>query len=112
VTRLALILAAPTGQIEEISKALRSLARRARQEWGCLSFDVYAGVEDHDRIFMQVDWSDPRAMAAYVRSDEFTQVLTIVEMSPARPTFEFHVGGTARGLDYLAEVRGLESADL
>jgi quinol monooxygenase YgiN len=112
VTRLALILAAPTGQIQEISTALRSLARRARQEWGCLSFDVYTSVEDQNRIFMQVDWSDPRAMAAYVCSDEFSQVLTIVEMSPEPPTFEFHVADRTRGLDYLAEVRGLESADL
>lgn len=106
------MLLAPEGRGEEISTALRAIARRARRQvWGCKGFEVYACVENANRILMQVDWSDARAMATYVGSDDFTDVLTIVELSPEPPIFEFRVGEEVRGLDYLAEVRSGEPAD-
>ncbi len=54
---------------------------------------------------MQVDWSDRRALAAWIRSEDFTQVLAIVEISAVSPTFEFRLDDEVRGLDYVAEVR-------
>jgi quinol monooxygenase YgiN len=106
MAHLALSLLAPRGQAAEIADALRSLSRRAQLDRCCESSEVYASVEDESRLSLQQEWVEEADLARYVRSDDFTAVLALLDLATAPPALEFRCAGQKRGLDYVAEVRG------
>lgn len=105
MAHLALCLLAPRGQAAEIAEALRSLSRRAQLDRGCDSSEVYASLEDQSRLSLQQEWVAEADLARYVRSDDFTAVLALLDLAAAPPALEFLCAGHKRGLDYVAEVR-------
>jgi quinol monooxygenase YgiN len=106
MAHLALSLLAPEGQAREIADALRSLACRARLDRGCESSEVYASVEDQSRLSLQQEWAAEADLARYVRSDDFTAVLALLDMAAVPPVLEFRCTDQTRGLDFVAEARG------
>jgi len=109
MVHLSLTLGVPPGLTREVSDALRALARRARRDSGCAASDVYASVEDQSRLVLHEQWTGEDDLARYIRSDDFTQVLTLIEMASHPPVLEFQIAGETRGLDYVAEVRGRQT---
>jgi quinol monooxygenase YgiN len=105
MVHLALSLLAPRGQAAEIGEALRSLSRRAQFDRGCDSSEVYASLEDESRLFLQQEWTAEADLARYVRSDDFTAILGLVDLAAAPPALEFQLAGQRRGLDYVVELR-------
>jgi len=97
---------APPGRAREIADALRPLARRARQDSACSFSEAYASLEDQNQLVLRETWAADEDLARYIRSDDFSQVLALIEMAAAPPRLEFQVAGQTRGLDYVAEVRG------
>lgn len=95
----------PKGQAREVTTALSTLTRRARHDRGCLNADVLEALDNRSHLYIRSEWCDERALAQYVRSDDFTQLLAIVDMAAEPPALEFWLGGTTRGLDYVAEIR-------
>jgi quinol monooxygenase YgiN len=106
MAHLALSLLAPPGQAGEIAEAFRSLSRRAQLDRGCDSSEVYASLEDPNRLSLQQEWVAEADLARYVRSNDFTAVLALLDLAAAPPTLEFRCAGRNRGLDYVAELRG------
>ena len=92
-------------QTREITGALGALVRRARQDRGCLHADLCQVVGQPHHLLVRSDWSDENALKRYVRSRDFTQLLAILDMAVEPPALEFTLGGTTRGLDYVAEIR-------
>jgi quinol monooxygenase YgiN len=106
VTQFSLSLLVLPGQVRGVSEALRAVARRLRGDCGCASAEVYVSVENADRLVLEARWTAPEDVARFIRSDDFTNLLTLMEMATEPPVLEFRVGGGTRGLDYVAEVRG------
>jgi quinol monooxygenase YgiN len=105
MVHLSLALGVPPASIREVSDALRALARRARRDSACASSDVFVSIDNQGRLVLQQDWTAEADLARYVRSDDFTQVLTLIEMATEPPVLEFDLTRQKRGLDYVAEVR-------
>lgn len=105
MVHLSLALGVPPALIRDVSDALRALARRARRDSACASSDVYASIDNQSRLVLQQDWTAEADLARYIRSGDFTQVLTLIEMATEPPVLEFDLSGHKRGLDYVAEVR-------
>ena len=102
---LSVDMLVPPRQAREVTTALSTLARRARHDRSCLHADVLEALDNRGHLHIRSDWSDERALAQYVRSDDFTQLLVIVDMAAEPPALEFRLGGITRGLDYVAEIR-------
>jgi quinol monooxygenase YgiN len=109
MAHLALTLLVPQRQATEMAEALRSLSRRAQLDRGCGSSEVYASLEDRSRLSLQQEWEADADLARYVRSDDFTAVLSLLDLAAAPPVLEFQCAGQKRGLDYVAELRGAQS---
>ncbi len=88
-----------------MSGALRALARRARRDRGCVGSEVYESVDDPNHVVLHAEWIDAAGLEQYVTSDDFTQVLVLMEMAASPPVFEIQLGVETRGLDYVAELR-------
>ena len=106
MSHLSVSLLAPPGHAREVSDALRVLARRARQDSACTFSEVCASLEDQNQLVLREEWAADGDLARYLRSADFTQILTLIEMAAAPPVLEFEVAGETRGLDYVLEVRG------
>jgi quinol monooxygenase YgiN len=109
MAHLALSLLAPRSQAAGIAEALQSLSRRAQLDRSCECSEVYASLEDESRLSLQQEWAEEADLARYVRSDDFTAVLALLDLATAPPALEFRCAGQKRGLDYVAEVRGGQS---
>ena len=108
MAHLALSLLAPRGQAAAIAQALRSVSRRAQLDRGCDSSEVYVSLEDESRLSLQQEWVAEADLARYVRSDDFTAVLALLDLAAAPPALEFQCAGQNRGLDYVAELRSVQ----
>jgi quinol monooxygenase YgiN len=109
MVHLAVSLLAPRDQVAQIADALRGLSRRAQLDRGCDSSEVYASVEDQSRLSLRQEWVAEPDMARYVRSDDFSAVLALLDLAAATPAVEFQCAGGTRGLDYVAEIRSQKS---
>jgi quinol monooxygenase YgiN len=105
VAQLSIRLLAPAGHAREISQALSALARRARRDRACVSSEVYESVDDQNRLRLEAEWTDAGDLAHYVRSDDFADVLALLEMAAEPPVLQFRLAGVTRALDYVAELR-------
>jgi quinol monooxygenase YgiN len=106
VSHISVRILAPPEHARDVGDSLRALARRARQDSACCFSEVYASLDDQNQLVLREDWAADDALARYLRSDDFDQVLTLIELGAAPPVLEFQVAGRIRGLDYLTEVRG------
>jgi quinol monooxygenase YgiN len=110
MAELRFSLLTPTERIREISGALGALARRACHDTGCITSEVYASLKDPNHLVLQGEWRSDEDLARYVRSKDFTQVLSLFEMAAEPPFVEFRVAGKTRGLDYVSEVREVQTS--
>jgi quinol monooxygenase YgiN len=108
VACLSLKLSAPAGHAREITGALHAIVRRARHAHKCVLASLYQSVEDQNQLLLQSEWADAEQLTRYVRSDDFAQVLTLIEMAVEPPVVEVRLTGETRGLDYIAEARGAQ----
>lgn len=53
------------------------------------------------------DWTDVEAFERHLRSDQFAQLLAVLELAAEPPTLECRLISESRGLDYVAAVRGV-----
>lgn len=110
MTHLVLRLVAPQGQARIVVDSLRAVARRARQDHSCRASDAYTSVEDQDHLVLEQDWRAESDLSRYIRSDDFTQILALIDMAAEVPHFELQNIGETRGLEYVKEVRRSASA--
>ena len=89
----------------EISGALDALARRACRDSACVGSEAFSSLGDPNHLVLQSEWRSDDDLARYVRSDDFTQLLTLCEMAAEPPVVECQVAGKTRGLDYVSEMR-------
>ena len=96
--------------MRQVAEALRTLAVSTRLEAECLGCRVWLD-DDGDTNFAHHEevWASEIDMRRRIRSDQFTSVLALMERSREAPDVQFDFVTTTRGLEYVAEVRQLES---
>lgn len=73
ITILATYVAAE-GNEEELAEGLRGYVRMVLTEPGCITFDVYRGI-DNPRLFVLFEqYADRAAVDAHIAADHFTEV--------------------------------------
>jgi quinol monooxygenase YgiN len=106
MVQLLLRLTAASGRSHELVQALHPLVRRASHSAGCRGAHLAADVEDADVFWYCEEWDDPKGLEARVRTEQFSELLSLMETSVEPPMLEFRVIDETRGLDYVSAVRG------
>ena len=104
MVRLSVALEADSSRsAQDLLDALRFVVMTTRLEPHCLASCAWS---DPDWTVRYIEeWSDEAHLRARVRSPAFTSLLSIVE-SATNPQVRFDFVSVARGLDFVAEVRG------
>lgn len=105
MVQLTVRIKAEPGRAHDLIEALHMLKRVALRTTGCVCAWCAADVDEAGVFWYSEDWSSHHALEAKVRSDQFGQLLALMESSATRPSLEFRVVGETRGLDYVAAVR-------
>ena len=79
----------PPKRRREVLNILSSLAERSRFEPGCISCRVYQDVEAEPVFMLEQLWMSREDMERHMRSEEFRNVLLVVEMSLEPPEIRF-----------------------
>jgi len=90
----------------EALRILRSIAEQSRVQLGCLSCRVYRnGQEDNVLLFEQL-WSNEADLERHLRSDDYQQVLMVLEMAIKQPEIRFDTISSSAGIEIIEKARG------
>ena len=105
MVQLTVRLTAASGRAHELIEALHALMRHARRLRGCTDAHIAADVDEADSFWYSEDWRDEPSLAEELRTDRFSQLLSLMETSTTAPVLEFRVIAETRGLEYVKAAR-------
>jgi len=92
-------------KVGEALRILRSMAERSRVQLGCLSCQVYRnGQEDNILLFEQL-WNNEANLEHHLRSDDYKQVLLVLEMATKQPEIRFDTISSSAGIEIIEKAR-------
>jgi len=95
----------PAKKVGEALRILRSVVEQCRVQIGCLSCGVYRnGQEDNVLLFEQL-WSNEADLERHLRSDEYRQVLLVLEMAIKQPEIRFDTISSSAGIEIIEKAR-------
>jgi len=102
---LRLCLQAHPRRTRSLVTALQSLARLARLERGCLEAHLFAESDDSRHLCYSEVWDAEESLRSMLRSERFTHLVELMEMSADPPSLDFRTIAETRGLEFARQVR-------
>ncbi len=95
----------PPGRVEEALQMLQSIAGRTRVEAGCIDCSIHRDSEqEHVLVFEQV-WRCEEELLRHLGSDEYRNVLLIIEMCTEQPVIRFDTISGSTGVETIEAAR-------
>ena len=98
-------MAIPAKKHNDALKILRSLVLQSRDDPGCLSCHIYNDIEDNNVLMLQEYWQDEKNLNLHVSSDEYRNLLLVLEMSLKQPEVRFDTISGSTGIDTIEKIR-------
>jgi quinol monooxygenase YgiN len=99
----------PPGESRPIASALQALMVSTRAEPGCAGCSLSTQMGAHVVIHYEEQWNSEEDLKRQLRSHHFAIIAELMERASERPTIEFALADSIRGLDYVNEIRNPES---
>jgi len=85
---------------------LRAAAEQSSVQPGCLSGRVYRNGEKDNVLMFEQKWSNEADLNRYLRSDEYRQILMVLEMAAKQPEVRFDTISSSTGIETIGKARG------
>jgi quinol monooxygenase YgiN len=95
----------PVQKVKEALEILRSVAERTRVQPGCISCRVYHDAQEEDVIMVDELWRSKEEHESHLRSDEYRNVLLVVEMAHEKPEISFSEFSGSTGVETIEKAR-------
>ncbi len=89
----------------EALRILGSVAERSRVQPGCLSCQVYRNGQEDNVLMFEQQWGNEADLERYLRSDEYRQVLVVLEMATKQPEIRFDTILSSTGIETIEKAR-------
>ena len=93
----------------EILRLLRSLVEPTRVETGCISCGLYKDMHDPSVIVWAEEWKTQDDLERHLRSRRYKKILAAFDMSHSQPIMRFNTVVETKGMQLIADARGIES---
>ena len=90
----------------EALKILRSVAELCRDDPGCLSCNLYEDLQEKNVLMFEEVWRAKEDLDVHIRSDEYRNLLLVLEMAPKQPEIRFDVISGSTGIETIEKARG------
>jgi quinol monooxygenase YgiN len=84
---------------------LCSMAERTRVETGCITCRIYRDVQQEYSIMLEESWKNEEDLNRHLRSDEYRNVLLVVEMAVEQPEIRFETIVSTKGIETIEKAR-------
>lgn len=92
-------------QSEEAKAILNNAAARAQVVSGCITSRVYCDVQKGHVFTLDTVWEDEEGMHRHLGSEDFRNVLLVIEMAARQPEIRFEVISQVTGIETIANAR-------
>lgn len=96
----------PARQLIEVMGLLASMAQRTRTERGCLDCQLHRDLLEENVLILEERWASEADLERHVRSQDYRQLLLIMELAKTPPDVRFDTVSTSEGFEAVARIRG------
>jgi len=86
-------------------KILRSIAEQCKDDPGCLSFHIYGDLQEENVLMLEEVWMSEEDLDLHLRSDEYRNLLLVMEMALKHPEVRFNTVSTSTGIETIEKAR-------
>jgi quinol monooxygenase YgiN len=98
-------LAIPPKKRNEALKILRSMVERCRAHSGCLGWHIYEDVQEDNVLMFEEMWRSEEDLERHLRSEEYHNVLLVMEMALKHPEVRFNTVPTSTAIETIEKAR-------
>jgi quinol monooxygenase YgiN len=91
----------------EALKILGSIAELCRDYPGCISCNVYGDLQEENVLMLEEVWRSEEDMDIHLRSDEYRNLLLVLEMARKQPEIRFDTISSSTGIETIEKARTL-----
>jgi quinol monooxygenase YgiN len=89
----------------EALKILRSMNEQSQENPGCLSSHLYGDLLEEGVIMIEELWRTERDLNKQMRSDEYRNLLLVIEMAVKQPEIRFNNVSSWTGIETIEKAR-------
>ena len=86
-------------------KILRSMAEQCRDDPGCLSCHIYEDLQEKNVLMLEEVWRSEEDLDLHLRSDEYRNLLLVLEMALKQPEIRFDTISSSTGIETIEKAR-------
>jgi quinol monooxygenase YgiN len=72
---------------------------------GCISCHIYEDLQEKNVLMLQEVWRSEEGLNLHLRSDEYRNLLLILELAPERPEIRFDTISGSTGIETIEKAR-------
>jgi quinol monooxygenase YgiN len=89
----------------EVLKILRSVVELCRYDPGCLSCHIYGDLQEKNVLMLEEVWRSEEDLDLHLRSDEYRNLLLVLEMALKQPEIRFDIISSSTGIETIEKAR-------
>ena len=97
----------PLEKAKQALGILSSVASRTRGEPGCKHFRIYLDTRNEGRVLIDQLWSTEENMKRHLRSEDYLDILIVMEMAVEAPEIRFDYISKTTGMETIEEARNV-----
>jgi quinol monooxygenase YgiN len=98
-------MAIPPKKRGEALKILRAVAELCRDDPGCPSCHIYRDLQDNKVLVLEEVWRTEEDLDLHIRSDEYRNLLLVLEMGVNQPEIRFDTISDSTGIETIEKAR-------
>jgi quinol monooxygenase YgiN len=98
-------MAIPPQKKSEALKILRSIAEQCMDATGCLWCHIYADLQEKNILMLEEAWGAEEDLNSHLRSEEYRNLLLVLEMSLKQPEIRFDTILSSTGIETIEKAR-------
>ena len=95
----------PPQKSGEVLKILRSVAEQCRYDRGCLCCHIYGDLQEKNVLMLEEVWRTEEDLDLHLRSDEYRNLLLVLEMALKQPEIRFDTISSSTGIEAIEKAR-------
>ena len=95
----------PPQKSGEALKILRSVVELCRDDSGCISCHIYGDLQENNVFMLHEVWRTEKDLEVHMRSDEYLNLLLVLEMALKQPEIRFDTISNSTGIETIEKAR-------
>jgi len=105
VIQATLTMAIPPQKSAEALRIFKSFTEQCMDKPGCISCRIYEDLQEKNVIMLKEVWRSEEDLDLHLRSDEYRNLLLVLEMALEQPEIRFDTISSSMGIEAIEKAR-------